>query len=219
MIKHLEKSYPAFANEKEIIVLSMEDEVHKNAIELGSIKIFDRGSSVNCNYDNIILKAKLVAKEWGGNIIKITSHDTPDMSSSCDRIEAVICRLESEVDLIEQKNKIIAPSSNSINYATIYIYRPKGLGWLIGYRIHLGDSAIGKIKNNSAFEVNINKLGLNTIWAATEKKEELSIDLKAGSVYYIKCGLRQGIFIGRPKMQFIDTKYGKKQYEKISMRR
>lgn len=43
MIKHLEKSYPAFANEKEIIVLTMEDEVHKNSIELGSIKIFDRG--------------------------------------------------------------------------------------------------------------------------------------------------------------------------------
>lgn len=102
------------------------------------------------------------------------------------------------------------------NYAKLYVYRSGGqAGFLIGYNLYLGDSIIGRVKSNSKQEIKITKKGLNSLWAKTEAKTEIPIDVEFGRAYYLRCSMGMGVMVGHPELQLMDPVQGKSEYNSI----
>lgn len=210
---NLTKTYPALDYQQEVIVIGISEEEPADATEIGIVKIGDSGFSSNCGWDVVIEKAKTEARKAGGNVIKITKHIPPSlMGSSCHRITAKILKVENAnalTKLNENKNAII---DSTWNYAKLYVYRPGGAGALVGYDLYLGDSVICRMKNNSKYEIKITKKGMNTLWAKTESKAEIPIDIEYGREYYLRCTMGMGFMVGRPQLQLVDKMQGLTEY-------
>ena len=83
------------------------------------------------------------------------------------------------------KNENYVKAKDTVKYALLYVYRQRKFENSLGsYDIHVGDSIVGRIKNNSKFVVKLYNEGPATIWAKTEKKVSVAIDLKFGGEYF-----------------------------------
>ncbi len=125
----------------EVEVIEINQPIPTSAKIIGTIKIGDSGFSVNCNYKSVLEKAKNEARKAGGEAIKITKHAFPNaMGSTCHRITANILKISDPQDLtvLRAQDEIVIDST--WNYAKIFIYRPPGLGSLIGYDVYLGNA-------------------------------------------------------------------------------
>lgn len=210
----LSKSYPALYYQQEVVVIGLDQPVPENTEVLGQVKLGDTGFSTKCNYEMAIDKAKLEARKAGGNAIKIIEHKPPSlMGSSCHRITANILK----IDQIEN----YSPTAGEevlldVDYAILNVYRYGGAGSLVGYDLYLGDSVICRVRNNFKTTIHITKDGLNTLWARTEAKAEVPIDVTMGKVYYLRCGVTMGAFVGHPQLELIDSKAGKAEFNSFN---
>ena len=135
--------------------------------------------------------------------------------STCHRIKANILKVyefnESLPELMSAEDSLLA----NADYALLHIYRFGGVGSLVGYDLYLGDSVLVRVKNNWKETVVVRKDGLNTIWAKTESKAEIPINIENGKQYYVRCGLVMGAFVGRPTIDLVKSTTGKAEFESI----
>jgi len=111
--------------------------------------------------------------------------------------------------------------SDTSNFAILFVYRPKTFGF--GgptYDMYVDDSEmsgklfIEKIKGNFYREIKIYKEGEYTFWAKTlEEKVSVTVDIKFGKSYYLRCGFSQGVIRNRPKLEFVDEQIGEKEFK------
>lgn len=208
------KNYAPLDYREEVLVLDVQAPIPDNADNLGTIKIGDTGFSTDCDWNAVIEKAKLEARKVGGNIIKIIEHKPPTtMGSSCHRITAYVLRLDNIENYIA--SEVPGDVVLDMDYALLHIYRFGGAGALVGYDIHLGDSVICRAKNKWKTTIMIKKDGYNTIWAKTESKVEVPINIQMGHEYYIRCGIKMGFAVGRPTLDLVDNRTGKPEFDSI----
>jgi hypothetical protein len=100
-------------------------------------------------------------------------------------------------------------------YAILYAYRPTGPGALVGYNLHLGDSVICRMKNYSRYEIRLYKEGPTKLWAKTEAKSSIPLNVKFGEEYYLKCTLQMGIVVGEPDIKLVEKGFAESGYESI----
>ncbi len=219
----LQKSYQPISYDQEVFVLGLNEEVPSQAEVIGSIKVGDNGLSTNCDFETVVELAKIEVRKAGGNVLKITEHKLPSvMGSSCHQIKADILRMSDtsqiQKEIISAQEVIVDPN---IDYATLNIYRFSGAGALVAYDVYLGDSVVCRVKNKSkqTIQINKNKLGYNSLWAKTESKDEIPVNLEAGHQYYVRCGLKMGIMVGRPSLELVDAKTGKMEFESIKTKK
>lgn len=102
--------------------------------------------------------------------------------------------------------------------ATIVFFRPRfGQGLLVEYNLYQDSTLIGPIKVGSLYKV-LCKPGLNTFWAKTEKKITYEINLKPGTVRYVKCRVSMGWTDGRPSFVEVNEIEGKDAIMKFNMK-
>ncbi|MBK8884482.1 MAG: hypothetical protein IPN67_19635 [Bacteroidales bacterium] len=208
------KNYPALDYREEVMVFGLQDSVPANSEVLGVIKVGDPGFASDCGWDVVIDKAKIEARKAGGNAIKITEHIPPSaLGSSCHRITAKILKVENSV--LKPAAAIVDSSLLNADYAILHIYRYGGVGALVSYDLHLGDTVICRVSNKWKKSIKIRKDGLNTLWAKTEAKEELPVNIKFGTEYYIRCSVTMGAFVGRPKLELVSNSTGKAEYQSV----
>jgi hypothetical protein len=100
--------------------------------------------------------------------------------------------------------------------ALLHIYRPSAMaGAIIKYDLKLGEETIFRVANKSKTTVRVTREGVNTLSARTEATTELPIDIQFGNEYYIRCGMRMGVAVGRPKIEIVDSRTGKAEFGKI----
>jgi uncharacterized membrane protein YhaH (DUF805 family) len=100
--------------------------------------------------------------------------------------------------------------------ALLYIYRRNSFfGMMIYYHLHLGDEMIFRVTNGSKAIVKVMTEGRNILWGKTERKGKLPVNIQFGREYYIRCRLKIGFFVGVPKIEIVDSKKGKSEYEAI----
>ena len=204
------KTYSPLDYKQEVIVIGLDQAEPDSSESLGEVKIGDTGFSIDCGYDVVIDKAKVEARKAGGNAIKIIEHKPPTaMGSSCHRITAKILKLKDIEYYLPTDNDTLL----NVDYAILNVYRYGGTGALVNYDLYLGDSVICRVQNNYKTTLYIKKDGLNTIWAKTESKSEIPIDIQMGKTYYLRCGITMGILVGRPKLELVDRKIGKAEFE------
>ena len=205
------KKYPPLDYKEEITVISLEVPVPPDAEILGVVRINDSGFTTDCSYPVVLKKAKREARKAGGNAIKITDHRLPNLlGSSCHRISAQILKINNPGTMISYRDTSSIPGAD---YALLHIYRFGGVGLLVSYDLHLGDSVIFRVKDRSKVTLKIKKDGMNTIWAKTEAKAEIPINIKLGKEYYIRCSMSMGTFVEHPEIELVDERTGKYEYE------
>lgn len=213
----INKNYAPIDFREEVRIFGMQDEIPANSEVLGVINIGDTGFSTNCGWDVVIEKARIEARKVGGNAIKITEHTPPStFGSSCDRISAKILKIDNLENL--PLNTIADSTLINADYALLHVYRSTPTGSMVNYDLHLGDSVICRVQNKWKKTFKIKKDGLNTIWAKTESKVEIPINIQFGQEYYLRCGVSMGALVGRPKLELVDNQLGKAEYQSTKIK-
>jgi hypothetical protein len=97
-------------------------------------------------------------------------------------------------------------------YALVHLYRPgKMTGFMIGYDVHVGDSVSYRARNGSQGEVRRLVPGPVKVWAKTEAREEITLDVQPGREYYVRCTIGAGAVVGRPHLQQVSVSQGRKE--------
>ena len=109
----------------------------------------------------------------------------------------------------------VPASDNSQQVAVLHFYRFNTFGSMIGYDIHLGDTVICRAKNKWQQTVRTSKEGYLSLWAKTEAKKEIPINLIPGKSYYIRCSTTTGIMVARPKLEIVDEEVGRIEYNTL----
>ncbi|MDR2118559.1 MAG: hypothetical protein LBP25_03375 [Tannerellaceae bacterium] len=100
--------------------------------------------------------------------------------------------------------------------ALIHVYRPASMmGRAMSYHLNLDDEAVFRVKNKSKTTVRVTSEGKKTLWAKTETREELPIEIELGKEYYVRCGVRMGALVGRPRVELVDGETGKREFDGI----
>ena len=210
----MQQTYAPLDYKQDVRVFDLNEPAPANAEKLGTIKVGDSGFSTNCDYDVVLDKAKTEARRVGGNALKITKHKTPDFMSTCHRIIAEVLKVNNIEDYTVEPEAIDSALIGA-DYAVINVYRAGGQGVLINYDLHLGDSVICRVKSNSSQSIKVYQSGLNTLWAKTESKTEIPINVEFGKVYYVQCGVKMGVMVGRPSIKMVDASIGKAAFAAI----
>jgi hypothetical protein len=211
--KSITKSYAPLDYKEDVLVLDLQTPVPVGADEMGTVKVGDTGFTNDCSWEVVIEKAKTEARKVGGNAIKITEHKSPNMGSSCHRITALILHIDNigEIAAGAKAADVVA----DWDYALLHIYRLGGAGPLVGFDIHLGNDVICRAKNKWKTTIQIRSFGLNTVWASTESKTELPVNFEPGREYYIRCGIKMGVMVGRPTLELVNKNVGKAEFASI----
>jgi hypothetical protein len=115
--------------------------------------------------------------------------------------------------------------SDTVNYALLYVYRPRNFqSSIVSYYLYLNNSMIkeyliGRVTNNSKFVVKLYQEEKTQIFAQTESKRSVTIDVKFGKKYYLKCGVTMGIVVARPELNLINPAQGELDYENVEGRK
>lgn len=217
VVTSLTTNYSSLDPTEEVVVLDMNksDMIIKDAEQLGTIKIGDTGftSTRAGAYDAVLELAKEQARRAGGNVVRITSHRHPDGHSTIHRITADILRVE-DAHNIQFEDSVV--ESDHPDYAIIYFYRFSGMGALVSYDVHIGETSVYRSKVNSRAEVKVYDAGELEIWARTEAKTTLPLVVEKGGEYYIRCSVSMGAFVGRPDMELVQNAVGKGEYNSIN---
>lgn len=97
----------------------------------------------------------------------------------------------------------------SENKSMLYVYRPSSfMGGGVYYDIHTNDNnkdeIIGTLRNGGFIEKEITPTENTEIWAKTESKASVSIDMKPNETYCVKGGVGIGFLVGRPNLEIVD---------------
>ena len=201
-----------------VLVLDMNRPLPDGCRKIGDVTA-DAGGA-ECHYSTVVANAQAQARKMGGNILKITRYWEPAMGNPCYKVRADVFFSANADQLVaaEQARKDslhLAKFGEHPDYAILYAYRPSGLGPLIGYNLHLGDSVLCRMKNNSKYEIRLYKEGPGTLWASTESKSTIPLTVKFGEEYYLKCTLQMGVVVGEPHLGLIAKGPGEVTYESI----
>lgn len=212
---NLSSMYEPLVEEEEVVVLDASTPVPADAESLGTVKIGDTGftTSENGSYDAVITIAKEKARLAGGNVVRIISHKSPDMLSTIHRIEVEILRI-SDISSLDLSRVSIINAEHG-DCAIIYFYRKPGMGVLVNYDVHIGETTVYRARINSTAEVKVYEAGQLEIWAKTESKTSLPITVELGGEYYIRCDVDKGAFVGRPAFEIVPFSIGKSDYDSI----
>jgi hypothetical protein len=201
-----------------VLVLDLNRSLPDGCRPVGKIKA-DAGNA-ECHYSTVIGNARAQARKMGGNIVKISRYRIPNAGTPCYEVSAdvfysanadqLVAADEARTDSLHR-----AKFGEHPDYAILYAYRPSGVGPLIGYNLHLGDSVICRMKNYSRYEIRLYKEGPVTLSAKTETKASIALAVRFGEEYYLKCGLQMGAFVGEPTLGLIAKGPGEAEYESI----
>ena len=87
---------------------------------------------------------------------------------------------------------------------------------LYSYNVHVGDSVGYRARNGSQGEVRRRVPGPVKVWAKTEAREEIVLDVQPGREYYVRCTIGMGALVGRPHLQQVSVAQGRKEIAGIS---
>jgi len=204
---------PALDKNAEIRVYQITEGIPEGSEKLATFSIVDYGTASKCRYDENIKRAKDIARNTGGNAIKLTRIIKHSLQSNCDQLFGEIYDVPDFSKAPVEDNYTLKGK----DYALIHIYRPSGLGPIVGYKIRINDTIVAKTRNNWKRNICISKKhgSYITMRSATEKETKLEFKVENGHEYYVRAGLSMGVFVGQPTLELVDYNLGKKEFEAI----
>jgi hypothetical protein len=208
VISSIQQSASPLDYREDVLVLQAAHVIPEGAQALGSVEIKDSGFSMKCNYDIALAKAKEEARKAGGNAIQIIEHKLPDLVSSCHRITANVYSIENKEQAMAQLTEVEEIVEDR-PYALLHVFRNPGVGGAVAYNLYLGDSLLCRVKPRSKYTIKIPQQGSFELWAKTESKASVEVDIQSGRDYYLQCQVGMGVMVGRPVLTLVDSGLGK----------
>ena len=104
--------------------------------------------------------------------------------------------------------------------ALLHIYRVGRMaGAAIGYDIYLDGEKVFRATNKSKTTIRIMTDGAHRLSAKTESEAELPLDIQFGREYYVRCGMKMGVMVGRPDLEKVDNSTGKTEFDNIPLKK
>ncbi len=101
--------------------------------------------------------------------------------------------------------------------ALVYIYRPNSfVGGGVYFDIHDGDTVVTTLRNGGYFPY-IRDPGEVELWAKTESRSAVTLDLKPGDTQYVKGGVGVGFLVGRPSLTIVDAETGASEIKECKL--
>jgi hypothetical protein len=102
--------------------------------------------------------------------------------------------------------------------ALIYIYRlPKFVGFAIFYDVKAGETVVTTLKAGGYFPYVVSAPAEVELWARTEAKSSVTLDVKPGQIYYVKAGTSVGALVGRPRLIVVSADVGEKEIKECKL--
>jgi hypothetical protein len=205
-------------NPDSVVVLPMKIAAPVSAKKIGQIKVGDNAFKMGCDYEKVIGDAKRKAAAMGGNVVKITTLEEPVFVGKCYRVKADVYY----ADDLHAYGKpdgggTLLSGGSAKNYAVLCIYRLRDT--IVPeptYKLHLNeDSVLCTIRGRSKHEFRIYKDGLIILWAKTEKRADLELNVKMGETYYIRCGVQPGQLWMTPVLELVNKDDGVQEFSKL----
>jgi len=95
-------SQPKLSSDENVALLDLEHELPANLIKIGSLKFQDSGFSTDCSFNSILNRARKTARDNGANIVKVVEKKTPDIWSSCYRLNIDLYRFKGDIAALSQ---------------------------------------------------------------------------------------------------------------------
>ena len=92
----------ALTIEDKVAFLDIQNIVPENAKKIGEAKFGDSGFSTNCDFNTNLISSRKLARANGANIVKVVKKSTPDLWSSCYRIDVEFYSYEGDVTKLPQ---------------------------------------------------------------------------------------------------------------------
>ena len=215
----LDNTYDALSENENVYVFEQDDSLFSDLKKVGELKIGDSGFSTNCGYDIVLEKAKETARKSGANVVKITEVKNPGFASTCYRIKGILYRAINNEILIEMEKHFALLNESRLpedaDYSILYFYRPRNsYGSLIGYKVkNEQKEEIGRVRNGEKFEFKTKEFGPQFFYGKTESLDSLTINVKRGQEYFIRCGIKTGFAVGVPVLTLMENSKGIREYE------
>jgi hypothetical protein len=202
------KQYSPLEPQEDVLVFGAQDPQPQDAEFLGIVRIGSAMTSTKCDIYLVLLRAMSEARKIGGNALKLTQH-IPN-GNGCHQISANILRINNPQDYS------FTTIPDYADYALLHLYRPIGSGAAVNYDLHLDTSVIARVNNNWRKIVRIEKEGPYSLWARTEQKVELPLNIKFGNEYYVRCAVTSGLLVGRPQLSLVDNSFGRVEFQSVT---
>ena len=115
---------------------------------------------------------------------------------------------------VREQNALLRPLEAPFHLLG-HIVRQSSLGKHAIHLVHIGEEKVYRAKSRSSAEVKVYEEGEVLIWAKTESKEILPMEIKLGGEYYVRCSVVTGLVVGRPLLEKVSASSGKVEYESI----
>ncbi len=218
-----DSSAKPLSDSAEVALVTVEQPTPDSCKLIGNLHYGEGGLSPSWGYNKLIQESEKEARKMGGNVIKINELEAPEEGYSNSYTLYLSVYYRQNLSNIPNRLKAIADSLHKLKfpespptYAILYVYRPPGLGALIGYDIELYDNIVlCRAKNNSFYEIKLRKEGKMKLTGTTESTSSVTIDVKFGEEYYLKCTMHMGVVVGEPDLRIVPNWQGSIEYEQL----
>lgn len=193
-----------------IYVIALNEELKITAKKIANLEIGETGFTSKCDYEDVIKQAKLKAKEFGANVVKVTKHKYPEgIRSGCHKIDVDLFFTENITEL-EKNHPQNQQKNESWEYSLLYIYRMHGYGNETSFDLYLDNKKLHTIPNSFKTIVKIPKEVIQKLTAKTSNYQtELSINFENGNEYFLECEVTLEPMLNAPRLKLKDYQIGK----------
>ena len=97
----------------------------------------------------------------------------------------------------------------------VIFYRPKKFsGGAIRFNVNHAEGSLG-VLNSGTMVYGYFEPGQRQFWSQVISQDSITINVKAGSVYFVKGDAKMGIYAGRPKFEQVDEATGRAAVSKL----
>lgn len=200
------KSFPAQDEIDNIRIIGIDEPIPEHSEYIGAITVEEKGNTLDATWNVIVQIAQNEVRKSGGNAIKIVKQSSPEATGS--NYYRLIASIYNIPDLH------LPPSDSSIShnqYATFYIYSKQSTD----YDLFLGKKKLCHPNVNTKDVIQVDKDGLNMIWAKCGTRINIPVDVVLGHDYYIRCGMNASSHKKELSIEIVNSTIGKAEFDAI----
>ncbi len=209
-------SHKSLDKDAKLYVYLVDEAMPKELEKIGSVSVESSTFTSQCDYQTMLGKAKEKARPLGANVLKMTEYKPPASSgSACHQFKIDLYKGKESILKIDKESK--KSTLKNVDYALLHVYRFSSA--VLTYDLKLGDSVLCRVQNDFKTTLKIKKEGLNSLIAQTETTTALPFDVVFGKEYYLRCSVKAGVLVGRPKMELVSYEEGKMEFDSFKAKR
>lgn len=201
-IRVLEK-HPTLDFYEDVVIINDPSLLPPRKKEVGTIRVYrsDFHNNSPCGWVERLNAATLEARKVGGNLILLdnVSGNVNLMMNTCGEISGYIYNVDESVANSLKRNRVNGGLKNKYDFARVVFIKPT---YSSNYSVYVNDENVGLIKGGEIVEYKTKRKEPVVIWAKTERRTELILNVEPGYDYFVLCNEQPSGFM-LPIVQFV----------------